>query len=593
MARGWFLSALACAVIAGAAEPAAAASCGLDKLAELPVTMVGRDAVVTARINGEFARLAVDTGSFFSMLTPAAAARLHMTPGPLPYGLTVRGVTGAAQVKMATAKDFMVMGVPLHGVDFLVGEHELGPVDGLLGQNLLAVADVEFDLGHGVIRLMKPHDCGDQPLAYWANGQTGLGVMSIDPILPPQNRIRGSATLNGTHIHVTFDTGDSYSVLTVRAAREAGVKTTDPCVISAGVSSGIGRKLAPSWIAPFDSFEIGGETVKNTRLRVGDLELDDSDMLIGADFFLSHRIYVSKSQRKIYFTYNGGPVFNLEVTPPPTPEGTVAAVTPPAAGQQAPAADDPVDESGFSRRAGAFVARHEYDQAIADFTRAAQLAPNDPKPLYDRGVTHALNRQPILAMDDLDQALKLKPNSAPALLMRGQLRLAEHDDAGGKADFEAALKIAPTARLRVADDLARAGLFDDALGEYDQWIAGQPHNEDLAPALAGRCRARALANRDLDKAEADCNDALSLRPGAPQSLDSRGLVRLRQGKLDQAIADYDAALKLEPDTAWSLYGRGVAELKKGQTEPGNADIAAATALMPGLPARAKAWGIGP
>ena len=34
-------------------------------------------------------------------------------------------------------------------------------------------------------------------------------------------------------------------------------------------------------------------------------------MLIGADFFLSHRIYVASSQRKLYFTYNGGPVFNL------------------------------------------------------------------------------------------------------------------------------------------------------------------------------------------------------------------------------------------------------------------------------------------
>jgi hypothetical protein len=41
----------------------------------------------------------------------------------------------------------------------------------------------------------------------------------------------------------------------------------------------------------------------------------DVDMLIGADFFLSHRIYVANSQRKLYFTYNGGPVFNLTAEP--------------------------------------------------------------------------------------------------------------------------------------------------------------------------------------------------------------------------------------------------------------------------------------
>jgi hypothetical protein len=33
-------------------------------------------------------------------------------------------------------------------------------------------------------------------------------------------------------------------------------------------------------------------------------------MLLGADFFLSHRIFVSNEQHKVYFTYNGGPVFS-------------------------------------------------------------------------------------------------------------------------------------------------------------------------------------------------------------------------------------------------------------------------------------------
>jgi hypothetical protein len=32
-------------------------------------------------------------------------------------------------------------------------------------------------------------------------------------------------------------------------------------------------------------------------------------MIIGADFFMAHRIYVARSQGKIYFTYKGGPVF--------------------------------------------------------------------------------------------------------------------------------------------------------------------------------------------------------------------------------------------------------------------------------------------
>ena len=42
-------------------------------------------------------------------------------------------------------------------------------------------------------------------------------------------------------------------------------------------------------------------------------------MLLGYDFLRSHRVLVAHSQRRIYFTYNGGPVF---VRTPPTVQAT-------------------------------------------------------------------------------------------------------------------------------------------------------------------------------------------------------------------------------------------------------------------------------
>jgi hypothetical protein len=32
-------------------------------------------------------------------------------------------------------------------------------------------------------------------------------------------------------------------------------------------------------------------------------------MLLGVDFLKAHRVFVAHSQRKIYFTYVGGPIF--------------------------------------------------------------------------------------------------------------------------------------------------------------------------------------------------------------------------------------------------------------------------------------------
>jgi tetratricopeptide (TPR) repeat protein len=143
----------------------------------------------------------------------------------------------------------------------------------------------------------------------------------------------------------------------------------------------------------------------------------------------------------------------------------------------------------------------------------------------------------------------------------------------------------------VAGLYATAGQFDRALASYDSWIAANPHDDKLPVALNGRCWTRALANRELDKALADCEAALKRGPRTAGGLDSRGLVHLRRGELDLAIADYDAAIRLQPKEAWSLYGRGLAKLAKGDKPGGEADVAAAAALAPNLPVAAKQYGL--
>ena len=40
-------------------------------------------------------------------------------------------------------------------------------------------------------------------------------------------------------------------------------------------------------------------------------------MLLGADFLRAHRVLVAHSQRKLYFTYTGGPVFQPTQRPVP------------------------------------------------------------------------------------------------------------------------------------------------------------------------------------------------------------------------------------------------------------------------------------
>ncbi len=610
-------------VLASAARPGFA-RCSVGKLAELPVTMTELRPMVSAEINGVPATFIADSGAFYSMITSNAASRFALSVQPLPFELIVWGVGGASRASYTTVKTFTLSGIPLHKIQFLVAGNDFGAgATGLIGQNILRVADVEYDLANGMIRLMHPHDCSKTVMAYWATDKP-YSVIDIDWATPQSPHTMGTAFVNGTKIRVIFDTGAAQSILKLRAAERAGIKPGAPGVVSAGFSHGIGRRAMETWVGPFTSFKIGDEEIRNTRLRFGDIDIADADMLIGADFFLSHRLYVASDQRKLYFTYNGGAVFNLDAVPlqvqqapepalpaqtdtptPPAPAQAqtaddaapaTASGTSAASPQPKDALDQPSDAAGFSRRGTAFAARRDFEHAIADLNRACELAPNQPQYFYERGMARLGNKQPFQAMGDFDQTLKLQPDHVPALLARSELRLDARDPSGAAADLDAIDRISPRdadGRLALGNLYGRAGRLASAIAQFDLWLPSHAEDGQRLDGLIGRCRARALLGQDLRKALEDCDAALRLNPRAPRGLDSRGLVRLRMGDYDKSIADYNAALALQPRFAWALYGRGLDELRKGMTAQGQADLAAAAALAPLLASEAKRFGLTP
>jgi tetratricopeptide (TPR) repeat protein/predicted aspartyl protease len=576
----------------------AGADCKLERYAELPVTMAGTRPLITGSINGEPVQFLADSGAFFNMISREAADRLKLRSKPLPLGYLVWGIGGAATPELATAKDFTLVGLgtqTFHGVAFVeVGNFFDADEDGLIGQNLLGHGDSEYDLANGFIRLFYAKDCRGKSLAYW-HGTDPVAVVDLEPPSDSSPQLIGTVKLNGTKIRVMFDTGASHSLLTLRAAARAGVKPDGAGVVSGGPTRGIGSRQLESWLARFDSLDLGGEEIKNARIRIADSDLIGSDMMLGADFFLSHRIYVARSQQKIYFTYNGGQVFDLsvrkankQVADQPADQAADA----PAAPVAQPA---PTDAAGFRRRGAASAGRRDFQGAIADFDQAVRLDPADADNFYQRALARWQNGQPVLAMSDFDQALKIKPDAIPALIGRGALRLSSDDEAGARADFEAVDAAAPhdaAIGLRIAQDYLHYGRFVAAIERLDHWIADYPRDERLPTALNGRCWARAMLKQGLDLALADCNAAV--RSGRnSQFLDSRGFVWLRLGNFDKSIVDYKASLSLQPQSAWSSYGLGLAELRKGMREQGDKDMQAATALLPSITEDFKRVGLVP
>ena len=574
----------------------AADKCEVGKFAELPVTMEGTKPVVTGQVNGAEGRFHADSGAFYSMLSKESAERFKLRLSELPWRFTLQGVGGSETAMRTTVKEFSLNGYhgkTIHDIEFIVIGNAVAPgVDGIIGQNVLGAADTEFDLANGVIRLFVVRGCSHTSLAYWSGTQS-VSVLEIEPTSPTSPHLIGKAKLNGANIRVILDTGASFSILALKAARRAGFNVDDTHVKPAGVAHGVGSRSIDTWIAPFDVLEIGDEQIKRAPLRVGDFEpFDGTDMLLGADFFLSHRLYVSHSQQKVFFTFNGGHVFDLSVARNTPGEAntdgtkTETAVLPAV----------PLDAAALRRRGMASAGRGNLRAAMTDLDEAVRQDPSNAENFYQRGQIRARSQQLDLAREDYEQALKISPGDVEALMARGALRLQDKDVQGAAADFATAMIAAPSDAelpLRTAIFYQGAGQSADAIHTLDPWISAHARDDRLPEALNLRCRIRAISGQELDQALADCNAALKHGPKNSAYLDNRALVWLRLGNIDRAIADWSESAHLQPKSSGALFGLGVAEHRKGLSEKGDSHQREAIALNPKVADAYKKMGIEP
>jgi hypothetical protein len=334
MASGAEMKSIVCLVLLLTSAVAQAEHCELAPVLDLPVSMVGYAPVMAAKVNGIEAPFIIDSGSVFHQLSWDAAKRFNLPLETSPAIFQIEGQQ--TSVYMATVHEFTFGGHIQHNKQFLVGVNVYGKsIAGVVALAVSPLEDVDYNLAKGSIRVMRPHDCKDADMAYWA-GATPHSIVTIDEVTSNlQLQPRAEALINGMPIRVMFSTGTTASMLTKKAAERLGVTPQSPGTVE--VEYEIGRngvRTGRVWMATFSSFRIGAEEIQNARLRIADIDLLDCDMLLGADFFQSHHVYVATHQRKLYFTYTGGPVFKRNVAPQsPVPDG--GAPTPPDSPTQA------------------------------------------------------------------------------------------------------------------------------------------------------------------------------------------------------------------------------------------------------------------
>ncbi|MCK9686956.1 aspartyl protease family protein [Scleromatobacter humisilvae] len=558
------------------------AGCSIGTVA-LPVKMVGTRAIATVGINGTQVPLLVDTGAFFSFLTEAAAQQLGLRTRALPGDIRVQGLTGSVAARLTTVDHLKLLDGDMPGMEFIVGGNEAGSgAMGLLGRNILGAMDTEYDLAHGVIRFVVPGDgCEKANMAYWAGDTPVAMVELLKDYRLKRPLIRARVELNGHAAIAMFDTGATTTV-SLDAAHSAGVK--DAAMTATGLMTGAGSGKAKAWTAPFDSISLGGETVRHNQMEVADFDLPGTDMLVGIDFFLSHRIYIAQKQSRMFFTYNGGPVFALNASAPPDP----AASRPDAAAGEKMSADE------YARRGAASLARRDAAAALADLDRACAQEPGNAAFFAMRASVHLALKQEDKALSDLDTALQLDAGQAEARIERSAIRRTRNERGPVLDDLSALDRTLPPQsqiRQRMALLYESMDMPAQALAQWNLWIAAHRHDIALEHAYNGRCWARVQLDIELDKALDDCDEAVDADSKNASYLDSRAWVFARLGRWQRAKSEFDRALAVKPDQAESLYGRALVHQHLDEPAGALADLAAARKIAPAIDADIARYGL--
>jgi Flp pilus assembly protein TadD len=188
----------------------------------------------------------------------------------------------------------------------------------------------------------------------------------------------------------------------------------------------------------------------------------------------------------------------------------------------------------------------KFELAVADFTVAIELAPEDPVPYVWRG--HALRelRRYEEAITDLDRAITLDPQSYWALSGRGETyrRTGRLHDA--LADMNRVMTFAPKHEWPLGDraqTYAALGQTAEALADYDHALAIHP---DTAWLLAERGALHHVLG-NATRALLDLDRAVALERGNAEVLRARALVRSTLGDRDGALQDLTQALSTAAD----------------------------------------------
>jgi len=327
-------------LLAGAAGYA---GCTMEKAATLPMQVDNGLIYVSGSINGRPVRFLVDTTADSLVLpNPAHDMELFETLDAHMRSFVYYSESG---IGPANVEDLGIGELSLRNqLVHVIGRRDnFGAPDqiAVLGRDILHRYDVEIDAKHSRITFYTSTGCGTANLAAWDARASAVGMLAgdnrlyyhiigFDRFITEMRGIFLPAKINGRDVVAILDSGSVQTSISTTAAKTLGVTLSGPGQLRTGDGySVIFNRRLESWQAPVESLNIGTETLKPASLLVHRVEGADelsgisytgtnlhgrpiytADLILGADFILSHHVLIAYSQNKVYFTDESGPALN-------------------------------------------------------------------------------------------------------------------------------------------------------------------------------------------------------------------------------------------------------------------------------------------
>ena len=255
-----------------------------------------------------------------SLLFRAAARRLDL-PLTEARGQRIYGVGGETKVEIATVDEFKLGEAPVRGLHFA----SLASAIRAKGSTCCWARTSCATSTSSSTSPTTSCACGSRRTAAACRLPTGRRTLparsTIEPVTDMQRKIAFTVRLNDKPVQAILDSGASSSIVSMQDAEAVGGVVGS----AASRSTGFGGKAVDTRVGMFATLRSATRAFPDVAIRVADIFKDavrtstgsaiaknvfkGQPMLLGADFLRAHRTLVAHSQRKLYFTYVGGPVF--------------------------------------------------------------------------------------------------------------------------------------------------------------------------------------------------------------------------------------------------------------------------------------------